>query len=200
MQVMFSAPTAIRVLKKQDPAYLRKYDLSSLEHLFLAGEPLDEPTHRWISEALGKPVIDHYWQTETGWPILTAVPGIEKTPIKFGSPSFPAFGYDLQLLRETDASPAAEPTRRRVVASSRRCPRVSVHRVGRRRAFRQDLLRYLHDEAGVLDFRLGHPRQRRLLLHPRSYRRRDQRRRPSPGYARDRGSDAARIPTSPRSR
>src|SRR5262249_4559909 len=63
--VMFSAPTAIRVLKKQDPAFLKKYDLSSLKHLFLAGEPLDEPTHAWISAALGRPVIDHYWQTET---------------------------------------------------------------------------------------------------------------------------------------
>jgi propionyl-CoA synthetase len=102
--VMFSAPTAIRVLKKQDPAFLTKYDLSSLRHLFLAGEPLDEPTHVWISEALGKPVVDHYWQTETGWPILTAAPGVEKTPIKFGSPSFAAYGYDLQLLREGDAS------------------------------------------------------------------------------------------------
>jgi propionyl-CoA synthetase len=108
VRVMFSAPTAIRVLKKQDPTYLKKYDLSSLKHLFLAGEPLDEPTHRWIMDALGKPVVDHYWQTETGWPILTAVPGIEKTAIKFGSPSFPAFGYDLQLLREVDASPAAD--------------------------------------------------------------------------------------------
>jgi len=108
VRVMFSAPTAIRVLKKQDPAYLKKYDLSSLKHLFLAGEPLDEPTHRWIMDALGKPVVDHYWQTESGWPILTAVPGIENTAIKFGSPSFPAFGYDLQLLRETDASPAAD--------------------------------------------------------------------------------------------
>jgi propionyl-CoA synthetase len=104
--VMFSAPTAIRVLKKQDPAYLKKYDVSSLRHLFLAGEPLDEPTHVWISEALGIPVIDHYWQTETGWPILSAVPGVEKTPIKFGSPSFPVYGYDLKLLRETDASDA----------------------------------------------------------------------------------------------
>ena len=105
--VMFSAPTAIRVLKKQDPAYLKKYDVSSLKHLFLAGEPLDEPTHVWISEALGIPVIDHYWQTETGWPILSAVPGVEKTPIKFGSPSFPVYGYDLKLLRESDASEAA---------------------------------------------------------------------------------------------
>ncbi|MSQ59872.1 MAG: propionate--CoA ligase [Betaproteobacteria bacterium] len=108
VNVMFSAPTAIRVLKKQDLSYIQKYDLSSLKHLFLAGEPLDEPTHRWISGALNKPVIDHYWQTETGWPLLTAMPGVENTPLKFGSPSFPAYGYDLQLLRETDASPASD--------------------------------------------------------------------------------------------
>jgi len=107
VNVMFSAPTAIRVLKKQDPAYLTKYDLSSLRHLFLAGEPLDEPTHAWISQALKKPVIDHYWQTESGWPILSAMPGVENTPNKFGSPSFPVYGYDLQLLREADAEPAA---------------------------------------------------------------------------------------------
>ena len=106
VKVMFSSPTAIRVLKKHDPAYLKKYDLSSLRHLFLAGEPLDESTHRWITQALGKPVIDHYWQTESGWPILTAVPGVEPTPIKYGSPSFPAYGYDLRLLRESDASEA----------------------------------------------------------------------------------------------
>jgi propionyl-CoA synthetase len=112
---MFSAPTAIRVLKKQDPAYLKKYDISKLRHLFLAGEPLDEPTHRWISDALGKPVIDHYWQTETGWPMLSAVPGVEKTPIKFGSPSFPVFGYDLRLFREADAS-EAEANEKAVVA------------------------------------------------------------------------------------
>ena len=107
VNVMFSAPTAIRVLKKHDPALLRKYDLGSLKHLFLAGEPLDEPTHAWIAEALQKPVIDHYWQTETGWPILSSVPGVEKTPIKLGSPSFPAYGYDLKLLREADAAEAA---------------------------------------------------------------------------------------------
>ena len=108
VNVMFTAPTAIRVLKKHDPAYLKKYDLSSLRHLFLAGEPLDEPTHAWISEGLGKPVIDHYWQTETGWPVLTAMHGVEKTPIKYGSPSFPAYGYDLKLLRESDASEAGD--------------------------------------------------------------------------------------------
>jgi len=115
VNVMFSAPTAIRVLKKQDPAYLKKYDLSALRHLFLAGEPLDEPTHAWIAEGLGRPVIDHYWQTESGWPLLSAMPGVEQTPIKYGSPSFPVYGYDLKLLRESDASEAG-PNEKAVVA------------------------------------------------------------------------------------
>ena len=108
VSVMFSAPTAIRVLKKQDPVYLKKYDVSSLKHLFLAGEPLDEPTHVWISEALGRPVIDHYWQTETGWPLLSAHPGVEKTKIKMGSPSFPVYGYDVRLLHEGTGNPVAD--------------------------------------------------------------------------------------------
>jgi propionyl-CoA synthetase len=107
VSVMFSAPTAIRVLKKHDPGYLKKYDLSSLKHLFLAGEPLDEPTARWIAEALGRPIVDHYWQTETGWSILSAYPGVEPTPLKFGSPSFPAYGYDLKLLHETTGEEVA---------------------------------------------------------------------------------------------
>jgi propionyl-CoA synthetase len=98
--VMFSAPTAVRVLKKQDPAWLKKYDISTLRYLFLAGEPLDEPTAQWISDALNVPIIDNYWQTETGWPMLTAMPGVENTPVKFGSPSFPAYGYNLKLLDE----------------------------------------------------------------------------------------------------
>ena len=115
VNVMFTSPTAIRVLKKHDPAYLSKYDLSSLQRLFLAGEPLDEPTHQWIAGALGKPVIDNYWQTETGWPILAAMHGIEKTPLKYGSPSFPCCGYDLKLLREADASEAG-PGEKAVVA------------------------------------------------------------------------------------
>ena len=98
--VMFSAPTAIRVLKKQDPAYLTRHDTSSLRALFLAGEPLDEPTARWISEGLGRPIIDNYWQTETGWPILTVAHGVEKTPTRFGSPGMPMYGYDVRLLHE----------------------------------------------------------------------------------------------------
>ena len=100
VNVMFSAPTAARVLKKQDPAYMHKYDLSSLKHIFMAGEPLDQPTHEWFMNELQKPVIDNYWQTETGWPMLAALPGVEKTPIKFGSPSFPVYGYNLKIYRE----------------------------------------------------------------------------------------------------
>jgi propionyl-CoA synthetase len=99
VNVMFSAPTAIRVLKKQDPALLTKYDLSSLQALFLAGEPLDEPTAKWISEGLnGKPIIDNYWQTETGWPILTICNGVEKAISKFGSPGKAVYGYNVKLV------------------------------------------------------------------------------------------------------
>jgi len=98
--VMFSSPTAIRVLKKQDPALLKKYDLSSLRLLFLAGEPLDEPTGRWIADAIGKPIIDNYWQTETGWPILAIPRGVEALPSKFGSPGVPSYGYSVKLYNE----------------------------------------------------------------------------------------------------
>jgi propionyl-CoA synthetase len=97
---MFSSPTAIRVLKKQDPAYMSKYDTKCLRYLFLAGEPLDEPTARWVADALGCPIVDNCWQTETGWPILSACPGVEDTPRKFGSPSFPVYGYNVKLKDE----------------------------------------------------------------------------------------------------
>ncbi len=100
VSVMFSSPTAIRVLKKQDPALLRRHDLSSLKALFLAGEPLDEPTGRWISEGLGKPVVDNYWQTETGWPIIATPGGVEALPAKFGSPGLACYGYDVRLFDE----------------------------------------------------------------------------------------------------
>ncbi len=97
---MFSAPTAVRVLKKHDPAALKKHDLSSLKALYLAGEPLDEPTARWISESLGRPIIDNYWQTETGWPILSICNGVEPAPSRFGSPGKPVYGFDVKLLDE----------------------------------------------------------------------------------------------------
>ena len=105
---MFSAPTAVRVLKKQDPAFMKQYDVSSLRTLYLAGEPLDQPTHEWIMGELKIPVIDNYWQTETGWPMLSAMPGIEKTEIRFGTPSFPVFGYDLRIFREDGSECGAD--------------------------------------------------------------------------------------------
>ena len=104
---MFSSPTAVRVLKKQDPEYLKKYDLSSLRYLFLAGEPLDEPTSRWISSGLGVPVIDHYWQTETGWAMLTYLPGVELKPNRFGSPGFANYGYNIRVINEATGDDAA---------------------------------------------------------------------------------------------
>jgi propionyl-CoA synthetase len=108
VRTVFSSPTAIRVLKKQDPSWLKKYDLSKFKWLFLAGEPLDEPTAKWISEGLGKPVIDNYWQTETGWPVLCLQPGMDLKPIRFGSPGFANFGYKLRVINEVtghDAEP-----------------------------------------------------------------------------------------------
>ena len=113
--VMFSAPTAVRVLKKQDPALLTKYDLSSLRGLFLAGEPLDEPTARWISEGLKVPIIDNYWQTESGWPILTIANGVEAKPSKFGSPGVPMYGYNVKLLHESTGEELTEPGEKGVV-------------------------------------------------------------------------------------
>ena len=112
---MFSAPTAVRVLKKQDPAFLKKYDLSSLKALFLAGEPLDEPTARWIADGLGVPIIDNYWQTESGWPILTIANGVERKASKFGSPGVPMYGYDVRLVHESTGEELTEPGQKGVV-------------------------------------------------------------------------------------
>jgi propionyl-CoA synthetase len=112
---MFSAPTAIRVLKKQDPAFLKQYDLSTLKALFLAGEPLDEPTARWISDGLGVPIIDNYWQTESGWPILALANGVERQRSKFGSPGLPMYGYNLKLVHEQTGEELTRPNEKGVV-------------------------------------------------------------------------------------
>ena len=114
--VMFSAPTAVRVLKKQDPALLSKYDLSSLRTLFLAGEPLDEPTAQWISAALNKPIVDNDWQPETGWPILTVCNGVEPTPTKFGSPGKAVYGYNVKLLDDQTGAELTGANQKGVVA------------------------------------------------------------------------------------
>jgi len=114
--VMFSAPTAVRVLKKQDPTLLTKYDLSSLRALFLAGEPLDEPTAQWISQGLGKPIIDNYWQTETGWPIMSICKGVDDSPTKFGSPGKAVYGYNVKLLDDQTGAELTGPNQKGVVA------------------------------------------------------------------------------------
>jgi propionyl-CoA synthetase len=114
--VMFSAPTAVRVLKKQDPQFLKRYDLSSLRALFLAGEPLDEPTAQWIASALDKPIIDNYWQTETGWPILSLAHGVEPAKTKWGSPGVPMYGYNVKLLNEATGEELTGPHQKGVLA------------------------------------------------------------------------------------
>lgn len=98
---MFSAPTAIRVLRKHPVELMRKYDLSSLKALYLAGEPLDETTSQWIADELKVDIIDNYWQTETGWPILSVARGVADTPTRLGSPGLAMYGYKVKLLNES---------------------------------------------------------------------------------------------------
>ncbi|HEV8056147.1 MAG TPA: propionyl-CoA synthetase [Nocardioidaceae bacterium] len=99
---LFTAPTAFRAIRKEDPdaALLSSYDLSSLRHLFLAGERLDPDTYAWAGEKLRVPVVDNWWQTETGWPIAANLRGLEPMRLKPGSPSVPVPGYDLHVLDE----------------------------------------------------------------------------------------------------
>ncbi|NRQ33545.1 propionyl-CoA synthetase [Nonomuraea sp. NN258] len=100
VRTLFTAPTAIRAIKKEDPSgnFAKKWDLSGLRHLFLAGERLDPDTYHWAADLLGIPVIDHWWQTETGWPVAANCVGIEPLPIKPGSPTKPVPGYDVRIL------------------------------------------------------------------------------------------------------
>ena len=108
INTFFTAPTAFRAVKKEDPEakLLKQYDISSLRTLFLAGERLDPPTYEWLTEILkeapqpGIPVVDHWWQTETGWAICSNPMGIEPQPVKNGSPTFPMPGYNVQVLDE----------------------------------------------------------------------------------------------------
>ncbi len=106
VKVLFTAPTAFRAIKKEDPNgdYIEKYDLSDFRCLFLAGERLDPDTYHWAYKLLKKPVVDHWWQTETGWPITANCMGIEEFPIKPGSSTKPVPGYDVQILDRTGKS------------------------------------------------------------------------------------------------
>jgi propionyl-CoA synthetase len=102
VKVLFTAPTAFRAIKKEDPegAELRRHDLSRFRYLFLAGERLDPDTYHWASRLLGVPVIDHWWQTESGWPMAANCMGIEPLPVKPGSPTRPVPGFDVRILGE----------------------------------------------------------------------------------------------------
>ena len=102
VKAMFTAPTAYRAIKRDDPsgALLAGHDLSRLETVFLAGERLDPDTYEWATSTLGVPVVDHWWQTETGWPIAANLRGLEPMPIKPGSPTVPVPGYDVRVLDE----------------------------------------------------------------------------------------------------
>jgi propionyl-CoA synthetase len=100
VRTLFTAPTALRAIKKEDPSgnFAQKWDLSGLRYLFMAGERLDPDTYHWASDLLGIPVIDHWWQTETGWPIAANCVGLEELPIKPGSPTKPVPGWDVRVL------------------------------------------------------------------------------------------------------
>lgn len=100
VKTLFTAPTAFRAIKKDDPAgeHIKKYDLSCFKYLFLAGERLDPDTYHWAHNLLKKPVIDHWWQTETGWPITANCMGIEPFPVKPGSSTKPVPGFDVRIL------------------------------------------------------------------------------------------------------
>ena len=102
VKTFFTAPTAIRAVKREDPdcEYIKDYSLKSLKAVFLAGERADPDTVQWVEQHLNVPVIDHWWQTETGWPIAANPFGIETLPVKHGSPSVPMPGYDVQVLDE----------------------------------------------------------------------------------------------------
>ncbi|MCL7754363.1 acetate--CoA ligase [Polaribacter sp. Z022] len=102
VKVMFTAPTAIRAIKKEDPngEFLNKFDMSSLKYQFLAGERCDVATLNWTQQKLKVPVIDHWWQTESGWPMLANMVGVGLQDVKPGSASFPVSGYDIQILNE----------------------------------------------------------------------------------------------------
>jgi propionyl-CoA synthetase len=107
VRVLFTAPTAFRAIRKEDPTgeHPAKHDLSTLRALFLAGERLDPETYRWAGDLLGIPVVDHWWQTETGWPVAANPLGLEALPAKAGSPTVPMPGWDVRVL-DPSGSPA----------------------------------------------------------------------------------------------
>ena len=131
VKALFTAPTAIRAIRKEDPegSYISRYDLSSLKYLFQAGERLDPDTYAWATDKLGIPVVDHWWQTETGWAIAANPMGVEHLPLKAGSPTVPMPGYDVQILR-VDGSPCDPGEEGRDLHQHAAAARDTAHAVG----------------------------------------------------------------------
>ena len=132
VKTLFTAPTAFRAIKKEDPdgTHLTRYDLAAFRYLFLAGERLDPDTYHWASRLLDRPVIDHWWQTESGWPIAANCMGIEALPVKAGSPTKPVPGYRVKVFDPASGEEVARRTPRARWRSNCRCRRARCRRCG----------------------------------------------------------------------
>ncbi len=188
VKALFTAPTAFRAVKKEDPQaeLMKKYDLSKLQVIYSAGERLDPPTQAWLTEQSGKPVVDHWWQTETGWAITANMQGIEPMPIKPGSSTVPVPGFNVQDTgRERAAGSARHAGLHRAQAAA--AALVPEPYLGRRKQIPRQLpdlpARPLHQRRRRL-YRRG-----RLCVRDGTRGRRDQRGRAPAVHRRDRGSD-----------
>ncbi|WP_072805453.1 propionyl-CoA synthetase [Rhodococcoides yunnanense] len=157
VRALFTAPTALRAIRKVDPgaAELEKYDVTGLETLFVAGERLDPDTYEWISETLHRPVVDHWWQTETGWPICANLRGLEPLPIKSGSPTVPVPGFQVGILDAT-GSPVEAGTEGNIVVELPLPPGTLVGLWNDETRFRRSYLEtfpgyYLTGDSGYID-------------------------------------------------
>ena len=130
----FTAPTALRAVKREDPegSLIGNYDISSLKQVYLAGERADPDTLEWAQDNLKVPVIDHWWQTETGWAIAANPLGLEELPIKLGSPTVPMPGYDVDILGD-DGHPVAAGELGAIADQTAPCPRAPCQRSGTRK-------------------------------------------------------------------
>ena len=196
VRAFFTAPTAFRAVRKEDPQaeLLKKYDISSLHTLFLAGERADPDTVAWAEKVLDKPVVDHWWQTETGWAIAANPVGLGILPIKPGSPTVPMPGYAVDIVDEAchPVPVGTDGLDRGQAAAAARLPADPLP-AGRAdaRKLPQGVPRLLQDR------RRRDDRRGRLSHHPRPHRRHHQRRRPPPVDRRHGGGRWPRIRTSP---
>ena len=182
VKALFTAPTAFRAIKKEDPAgaLARSYDLSSLKYLFLAGERLDPETYRWAGDLLGVPVVDHWWQTETGWPIAANLMGLEPMPTKPGSPSMPV--PDMTCASPAPTAPMPGRADRDIVMRLR-CRRAACPPCGATTSGSPTPT--CRSTRAIRHRRRRLPRHRRLPVRDGPHRRRHQRRRAPAVHRRD---------------